>query len=157
MISKILIGVDDSKYAEAAAKYGFDLARSLGAKVGVVNIIEPMAVPATNYGATEILGAPLQGLDSVNETELLNVQDQVSENIVQRIAKEFGGRLEVTHFSEYGATGEGIIACSAEFKADLIVVGSHHRSGLDRIFSSNVAEYVVRHSKIPVLVVPGKE
>ncbi|WP_461450808.1 universal stress protein [Mucilaginibacter sp.] len=157
MITKILIGVDDSKYAEAAAKYGFDLARSLGAHVGLVNIIEPMAIPVTNYGANEILGTPLQGLDSVNEIELLRVQDQVSVNIVQRIAGEFAGRLEVTHFSEYGSTGEGIISCSNEFKADLIVVGTHHHSGLGRLFSGSVAEYVVKHSEIPVLVVPVKK
>jgi len=156
MINRILIGIEDSKYAEAATKYGFELAESLGAHVGLVNVIEPIAVPMNGNGATEILGTPLQGVDSMNEMELLNVQDMVSENITQQATKQFGGKVEVTQFNEYGATGEGIVACSVEFKADIIVVGTHHRSGLDRLFSSNVAEYVIRHSKIPVLVVPGK-
>ena len=157
MITKILIGVEDSKYAEAAAKYGFDLAKSFGAYVGLVNIIEPIAASANNYGTSEILGSPLLGLDNLNETTMINVQDQVSETIVEHFEQQYGKGLEVTRFSEYGSTGEGIITCSAEFKADLIVIGTHHRSGFDRLFSGSVAAYVVNHSEIPVLVVPGKE
>jgi len=157
MITKILIGVDDSKYAEEAAKYGFDLAKKLDAHVGLVNIIEPLAVSEPNVGTTEIFGTPLQSLGSINNIEISNAQNEVSENIIQRIAKEFGSGLDVTQFNDYGSTGEGIISCSAEFKADLIVVGTHHRSGFDRLFSSNVAEYLVHHSKIPVSVVPAKD
>jgi nucleotide-binding universal stress UspA family protein len=157
MIKRILIGVEDSKYAEAATEYGFSLAESLGAHVGVVNIIEPVPVSINSNAGGEILGTPLQGIDSINELELLNVQSVVSGHITEHATKQFGGKVEVTQFNEYGATGEGIIACSVEFKADLIVVGTHHRSGLDRLFSSNVAEYVVRHSEVPVLVVPTKK
>jgi nucleotide-binding universal stress UspA family protein len=39
-ITKILIGIDESKYADNAAAYGFNLARKVSATVGIVNIIE---------------------------------------------------------------------------------------------------------------------
>ena len=156
MIKKILIGVDDSKYAEHAAEYGFKLAQSLDAHVGLVNIVEPMAIPVTGNGADEILGTPMQGI-AVNNTDILDAQSQASAMILERTAKKFGGNLHVTHFNEYGTSGDGIISCSAEFKADLIVIGTHTRSGLDRLFSGDVAEYVVRHSGIPVLVVPTRK
>jgi nucleotide-binding universal stress UspA family protein len=158
MIKKILIGVEDSKYAEAAAKYGFSLAKSLNAHVGLVNMIEPVAIPSiTNTGASEILGMPMTGLSGADDVEFYKLQDQISENILQSISDKFSGKLEITHFSQYGSTRDGIIECSKEFKADIIVIGTHHRSGLDRLFSSSIAEYVMHHSEIPVLIVPTKE
>jgi nucleotide-binding universal stress UspA family protein len=156
MIKKILIGVDDSKYAEHAAEYGFKLAQSLNAHVGLVNIIEPMAIPMAGNGADEILGTPMQGI-AVNNTDILDAQTQMSAMILERTAEKYAGTLQVTNFNEYATTGDGIVSCSVEFKADLIVIGTHTRSGLDRLFSSDVAEYVIRHSEIPVLVVPTRK
>jgi nucleotide-binding universal stress UspA family protein len=156
MIKKILIGIDESSYADRAAKYGFDLAETFGAQVGLVHVIEPAAMTMTSSGTDEILGTPMQNLN-VNEPELLKIQDEASEKMLARIAGKYEGKAQITQFNEYGSTGEGIITCSKEYKADLIVLGTHHRSGLDRLLTGSVAEYVVRHSEIPVLVVPGKE
>ena len=44
-IQKILIAVDDSKYAEHAAEFGFDMARVYKAEVGLVSIVEPIMLP----------------------------------------------------------------------------------------------------------------
>jgi nucleotide-binding universal stress UspA family protein len=157
MIKKILIGVDDSKYADAAAKYGFDLAETLNAHVGLVHIIEPMAATTTAGTTDTILGTPLQGLSAVDDIEILNAQNDASENIIENVSKKYGSSLEVTHFNEYGSTAEGIISCSQEFQADLIVLGTHSRSGFERFFTGSIAEHVVRHSEVPVLVVPSKD
>jgi nucleotide-binding universal stress UspA family protein len=156
MIRKILIGVDDSKFAEHAAKYGFELATSLGAHVGLVHIVEPMAIPLASSGANEILGTPMQGL-GVNDMAVLDAQTDIGQTILENTARKFAGKLEVTNFSEFGSTADGIISCSLEFNADLIVIGTHSRSGFDRLISGNIAEDVVKNSTIPVLVVPGKE
>ena len=156
MIKKILIGVDDSTYAAHAAKYGFNLADTLGAHVGLVHISEPIAIPTASTGADEILGKPMLHAD-IGDTDLLQVQQELSENILEHMAKKYGGKTEITHFNEYGSTGEGIIECSKSFKADLIVLGTHHRTGLDRLFNGSIAEFVVRHSQTPVLVVPSEE
>ena len=156
MIKKILIGIDDSKYAENAAKYGFKLAETLAAHVGLVNILEPMAIPMAGGGADEILGTSIQGVGTPN-VDIIEVETRMSENIIESTIKKYAGKTQVTHFNEYGSTGEGIISCSLEFKADIIIVGTHERTGLDRLFSGSVAEYIVRHSTIPVLVVPMKE
>jgi len=156
MIKKILIGIDDSTYAEAAAKYGFKLAETLDAHVGLVHMTEPVSVTMTNNGADEILGTSMQNLSGPDNLELLKVQDEIAENLITSTAKKYGGSLEITQFNEYGSTGEGIISCSHEFKADLIIIGTHRRTGLDRLLMGSIAEYVVRHSEIPVLVVPFK-
>jgi nucleotide-binding universal stress UspA family protein len=152
-ISKILIGIDDSKYAAHAAEYGFDMAHKLGAEVGVVNIVEPMIMTETTAGIDPLMGSALTNA-TLQDMEILDIQKNQSENIVERIIKQYAGDMQVTHFTEYGSTADGIIDCSKEFSADLIVIGTHSRSGLDRLLMGSVAEHVVRHSEVPVLVVP---
>jgi nucleotide-binding universal stress UspA family protein len=154
-IKKILIGIDDSKYAEHATEYGFDIARKFNAAIGLVNIVEPAIMPPMAASADPIIGMPMQGT-GFEEMEMLDIQKNQSENIVDRFIKKFAGDLQVTHFTEYGPTADGIISCSKEFGADLIVLGTHSRTGFDRLIMGSVAEHVVRHSEIPVLVVPLK-
>jgi len=152
-INKILIAIDNSAYAEHAAEYGFNIARKFNAGVGLVNIIEPAMMPQMTTGADPIMGMPMQGT-GIEEMELLDIQKNQSESIVDRTIKKFAGDMPVTHFTEYGSTADGIIKCGKEFKAELIVIGTHGRSGLDRLLMGSVAEHVVRHSEVPVLVVP---
>ncbi|GGH17269.1 universal stress protein [Mucilaginibacter phyllosphaerae] len=150
-ISKILIGIDDSKFAEYAASYGFDIARTFNAHVGLVHIVEPGIV--TNTSSDSITGMPIQA-PVYDEINLLDIQKDQAENVIERTIKKYAQGLQVTHFNEYGSTADGILNCSQEFNADLIVLGTHSRSGLDRLLMGSVAESVVRNSQVPVLVVP---
>nr|WP_294948386.1 universal stress protein [uncultured Mucilaginibacter sp.] len=150
-INKILIGIDDSKFADYAASYGFGLAKTFNAHVGLVHIVEPMVSPATPNDT--LSGLPFQDT-GVNDVELLSIQEDLGDNLVNRTIKKYAGDLKVTHFNEYGSTADGILYCSKEFNADLIVIGTHSRTGIDRLLMGSVAESVVRTSTVPVLVVP---
>jgi nucleotide-binding universal stress UspA family protein len=86
----------------------------------------------------------------------MHIQDERARNMVAAAIKKYGEDMRITNFTEYGNTADGIINCSKDFKADLIVIGTHRRSGIDRFLMGSVAEHVVRHSEIPVLVVPMK-
>ena len=55
-----------------------------------------------------------------------------------------------------GHPTEDIIKTAETWGADLLVVGTHGRTGLVHMLMGSVAEYLVRHSKIPVMVVPLK-
>jgi nucleotide-binding universal stress UspA family protein len=153
LIKKILIGVDNSKFAENAAKYGFDIAHKFNAKVGLVHIVEPVIMPYNN-SADPLMG----GSDfSVADVDIVDIQNNASKSIIDSTIKQFADGLEVTHFSEFGDTADGIISCSKEFGADIIVIGTHSRTGIDRLLMGSVAEHVVRQSAMPVLVVPFVE
>jgi nucleotide-binding universal stress UspA family protein len=152
-ISKILIGIDNSKYAQYAAEYGFNLARKLNAAVGLVTIVEPL--PASIAPSTDTaFGLPFEGNAGIDNVELMNVQDEVASNTIENTVKKFGEGLSVTTYTDFGGSADGIINCCAQFGADLIVIGNHARSGFDRLLMGSVAEDVVRHAKVPVLVVP---
>lgn len=154
-MKKILIGIDDSKFANHAAAYGFKLARLLQADVGLVHIIEPAIIPAVNPSMDPGLGLPVENNEMI-AADMMNIQDVRSRQILDATMKKYAGDLKVTVFEEYGSTADGIIDCGQEFKADMIVIGTHSRTGLDRFFMGSVAEQVVRHAPIPVLVVPMK-
>jgi len=153
-IQRILIAVDDSKYAEHAAEYGFELAHTYKAEVGLVNIVEPVIVPAA--GPDMVTGAIFE-TSAGPDPELLNIQKQASENIIERTTRRLAGDLNVSQFSEFGSTADGILECAAQFAADLIVIGTHSRSGLDRLLVGSIAEDVIRHSNVPVMVIPFEE
>ena len=153
LIKKILIGIDDSPFAEHAAKYGFEIAHAFKARVGLVHIVEPILLPYTN--SMDPLSGPMPGV--TDDVEILHIQNEASENLIERFIKKFAGDLDVKHFNEFGNTADGIISCSKEFKADMIVIGTHSRTGLDRLLMGSVTEHVVRHAEVPVLVVPMKE
>jgi nucleotide-binding universal stress UspA family protein len=153
LIKKILIGIDNSKFSENAAKYGFDIAHKFKAKVALVHIVEPVMMPYNN--STD----PLLGTADLTmaDVDIINVQNNATKILIDNTIKQFGEGLEVTHYSEFGDTADGIINCSKEFGADMIVVGTHSRTGIDRLLMGSVAEHVVRQSEVPVLVVPSPE
>jgi nucleotide-binding universal stress UspA family protein len=155
-IKKIIIGIDGSKHADHAAQYGFNMAHTFNAAVGLVNIVELTPMPlATN--ADPLMGAAMQPDVGLEEMDLMESQNILSKAVIDGVIKKYAGDLKITHFSEFGNKAEGIINCSNEFGADLIVIGTHSRTGLDRLLMGSVAEHVVRHAEVPVLVVPMKE
>jgi len=152
-IQKILIAVDDSRYADHAAEFGFEMARLCNAEVGLVNIIEPIIMPAA--GSDSITGMTAE-VSMIDESEMVRIQKEAAENTLKRIQAQYADELKITNFTEYGLTADGILKCTAEFGADMIVIGTHGRTGIDRLLMGSIAENVVRHSKVPVLVVPLK-
>ena len=152
-ILRILIAVDDSRYADHAAEFGFEIARLCKAEVGLVNIIEPIIIPAA--GSDSITGITTE-VSLMDEPEMGRIQKEAAENTVKRIQEQYAEELKITNFTEYGLTADGILKCGAEFGADIIVIGTHGRRGIDRLLMGSIAEHVVRHSKVPVLVVPLK-
>ena len=148
---RILIGIDDTKYSRHAAEYGFELAHTFKSAVALVHIVEPVVMPQP--ADPSMLGAfmPNFGTESV---EAENIQQEYSKKLLANTAETMGEGLEVTQFSEIGSTADRIIECTKQFKADLIVIGTHRRTGLNRLIMGSVSEHLLRHAPVPVLVVP---
>jgi nucleotide-binding universal stress UspA family protein len=71
------------------------------------------------------------------------------------IEKVFGD-FKVWLFTEEGNPYEAILRVAKEWEADLIVLGTHGRTGLSHLLIGSVAEKVIRHSTIPIFIVPIK-
>lgn len=134
---KILIAVDSGPIAARAFELGVGLANTLGAELGLVSVVDSLrtASPSADAAALQLL--PLARQET---RELLDA------------LKARAGRGARDFFAE-GAPGAEIVSAAESFGADLIVIGSHGRTGLGRVLMGSVAEAVMRHAACPVLVV----
>lgn len=142
--NKILIAVDNSTHAMHAAKKGFELAHKLQASVGLVFVID-------------------RDMESLNGDLFINPKNsqvlmmKEAEGNIEQIIKLYNGIDQIFKFMPEGIPREEIINTAVEWNADLIVIGTHGRTGLEHLLMGSVAEYIVRHSSIPVMVVPKKK
>jgi nucleotide-binding universal stress UspA family protein len=109
-------------------------------EVCVLHIIEPVLVP--DYGGGKQIEAEEQWRQERGK-ELVTRSEQL-------LAKE---GFKVTTVIQEGDARLGIVDYAGQWKADLIVVGSHGRKGLDRLLLGRVAESVARHADCSVLIV----
>jgi nucleotide-binding universal stress UspA family protein len=144
-IKRILCPVDFSDTSEYALRYAVDLASRLNADVHLVH-----AYQLPTYALPD--GAILAQPDFVANLTT-EVQKQIDE-----LARRYGshGVALETHVVEGVAYAE-IDRLAEEISADLVVMGTHGRTGLTHLLLGSVAERVVRTSKVPVLTVRKPE
>ncbi|GAA5335778.1 MULTISPECIES: universal stress protein [Thermus] len=142
MYKSLLLPTDGSEAAEVGLKEGLRLAKALGARVSFLHALEPLG-PRLLLGPENLpyYQALLEDLRRAG----LKALDQAT-----RLAEEMGVPF-AAHLLE-GRAAEVILKEAAHH--DLIVMGSHGRTGLDRALLGSVTLEVVRKSPKPVLVVP---
>lgn len=143
---KILIAVDNSTCAEKAAKTGYEMALKFGAEVALLNIIEP--TPATVN--PDFTLAPVF-------MEIYDNSEENSHTLLQQIANTHGNGIATTYLTSLDTATHGIIQQAEEWGAELIVIGTHGRTGLYHFLMGSVAEHVARKAACPVLIVPNKD
>jgi nucleotide-binding universal stress UspA family protein len=147
---KILIAVDDSKYAHLAAAYGFSLAKKLDAQLALVHVDEfPIAL---NVAGDPVLGDSVQVIP-----DLMDIQKKSAEDLFKNLKAEFGSVLVQKEYILEGNIVNEIIEAAKEFEADMMVVGTHGRTGFNHFISGSVAEQITRQAHCPVLIVPNKD
>jgi universal stress protein A len=131
---KILFPTDFSHTGDAALALATSLARERGATLLIVHVEEPPAA----YGAGEMYyGMP----------------DPVTEDLRKMLleVKPTDGSVPVRHQLITGDPASSIVRCAQDEGVELIVMGTHGRTGLMRLLMGSVAEAVVRRSPCPVL------
>ncbi len=141
VLRKVLIATDGSENAEKAADFGVQIAELSGAKVYAVYVID----------TTPYYSIPLDEVWSKEVYEQLEKMGNEITSNVENTAKAAG--LEAESLVLKGDPAEKIVNFSEEQNVDMIVVGSHGIGGFERLVIGSVSEKVVRHAKVPVLVV----
>ena len=136
---KILIAVDSSEYSMKAAKKGLELAHQLGAKAALIFVVNK--------------SKGMGNIDAgITHEQAMIVLKKEAEQTLDELAEMYNGD-EVMRFMPEGNPEQDILKTAENWNADLIVVGTHGRTGLKHFLMGSVAESVVRHSDIPVMVV----
>ena len=144
-LKKILIAVDNSICSEKAAKTGYEMASKFNAKVALLNIIEPLPQTVNPDFAL----APVF-------MELYDNSEQNSHILLKEIENKYGKDIATTYLTTLDTATHGIIKQAEEWGAELIVIGTHGRTGLYHFFAGSVAESVANRASCPVLIVPNK-
>jgi len=154
-MKKVLIALDYDKSARKVAAAGYEMAKAMNAEVVLLHIIsDPVYYSSVEYspimGLTDSLGVdPLkfEGTDMLKE---------VSQHFLDKTKKHLGYEKIQTELKE-GDFADSILAAAKEMHADVIVMGSHSRKWLENIVMGSVAEKVLRHTSVPLFIVPTKK
>lgn len=149
-MKNILIALDYNPSAEKVAEAGYALAKAMKAEVTIVHVIAEPAYYAVGY-------SPIMGYQGGYTNGISDVVDGIKKEASEFLAaavKHLGDpKIKTTALS--GDNIEDVILKYAEsHKMDLIVMGSHRHHGFDRLLMPDVAVQVVKHAKIPLLVIP---
>ncbi len=145
MYKKILIATDGSEHSEEAVRHGLTLAKRLDASVIALYVVE------VTHPSRSIASPPSLLLE-----EQIEGCRELGKEIVEKVAqkgKEMG--VDVEPEVAEGHPANEIIEHAKDH--DLVVMGTLGRSGFSHLLVGSVAERVVRHAPIPVLVVRFKE
>lgn len=147
-IKNILVATDFSEASEAALTYGKNFARQNGAVLHVLHVVDDAAAHAmTPVGIAPDIGRLQQELEADAEHRLLEL---VTDEDRRRLRARLAIRTSAW-------PGSAILAYANDHDIDLIVVGTHGRTGIAHFFMGSVAQHVVRSAPCPVLTVRHPE
>jgi nucleotide-binding universal stress UspA family protein len=141
----IIVPVDGSDVSLHALDAAIDLAKVVDASIHAVHVIELSKAARMSYGDPQYTGACLDALRAEGESILETASKRIGEKTISVSAELLDGD-----------PAEIIVRCAKQRGASWIVMGTHGRTGLSHLLLGSVAEGVLRHSDVPVLIVPMK-
>jgi nucleotide-binding universal stress UspA family protein len=142
-IARILCPVDFSDFSRRALDYAVGIARWYDARLTALHVLPP--IPTFGPPIGEGLYPPL----AFSPQDLRQFQDELA-----AFAGASGVAAVDTEVVQGSVTGE-ILRHAADLPADLIVMGTHGRSGFERVMLGSVTEKILRKALCPVLTVPA--
>ena len=154
-MKKVLIAVDYDPSAQKIAETGFAFAKAMGAQVTLLHVTSD----ATYYSSLNY--SPIMGFDSFSnldmvQTDIINQLQKGAEEYLEKTRTHLGDET-IGILIKDGDFGDSILEAATEINADIIVLGTHSRSGWDKLLMGSVAEEVLRKSTIPLFIIPSKK
>lgn len=139
---RILCGVDFSKTSDAAFEHAVKLVRRMGGELHVVHAYG-LSVAALPEGA--VMTGPARAAELANEAQA---------KLDQWVSRH--PDIDIAEHIVTGVASEEVLRIAEEIEPEIIVVGTHGRSGLKHLLFGSVAEQIIRKAPCPVLVVRGQ-
>lgn len=141
-VKKILFPTDFSEGSANALPYAADMAKHYGAKLYLLHVIQDIAKATGWY-------VPHVSLDELYR----DIEKNAAKEMDRYGVEELRGFKDIERIVVKGTSYDEILKFARENKADIIVIGTHGRKGLDRVIFGSTAEKVVRDAPCPVLSV----
>jgi len=141
---RLLVPIDFSDASISAFSTALDLAAALAAEIRVIHIHQ-LQVPYVGDGGFYV--------PEMDEDE---AQEERKKELDEFVKKHGSGDITIDSEVRLGDPETEINEVADEFQVDLIVMGTHGRSGLSHLLMGSVTENVIRHTNVPVMVVRQK-
>lgn len=148
-MKKVLIALDYNPKSEKVVQMGNELAKLLGAEICLFHVLAEVRYYGMQY-------EPFMGYDGYAFPVDYKIQDEfvkVAQDYLNKTAQHIGGKNVTTHLAE-GDTAKAILEYAEDWGADVIVMGTHSHSTLEKLFLGTVASTLLERTKIPVYMVP---
>lgn len=152
MYKKILLPTDGSKNSEKAIAHALNIAEKDGSEIIILNVVD----------SVYLTGLPEEDLITKSELILEEESKKVTQrvkDIITDIESKEGidtSNITLTPMTLEGNAADVILKVSEKENVDIIVIASSGKHMLDRFLLGSVTEKAVRHTKVPILVIPNK-
>ena len=149
-MKRVLIGLDYNPRSEKVVQQGYKLARELKAEVCLIHVLADVSYYGIEYPT-------FMGYEGYNEMQVdLNVIAQLREvasDFVDKAAEHLNDPSVTTHMAD-GPTSTAILQYAEEWKANMIILGTHSHSVLEKVLMGTTASRILEKTKIPVYLIP---
>jgi len=154
-MKKVLIALDYGPTAQQVAEAGHALAQAMIAEVVLLHVTaEPAYYSSTAY--SPMMGFIGYGDIDLSQPETIEHIKNASLEFLER-SKEHLGDDSIKILVKEGDTADVIVDVAKETGSDIIVLGSHSRKWLEAVVMGSVTEKVLRHTAVPLFIIPAKK
>jgi nucleotide-binding universal stress UspA family protein len=146
---KVLFCTDFSKNSDCAFDYAFGIAKRDDGILYILNVIPP----APQLYKLEDTYLTKEQLDEIRTILRKDREKMFNDKYLTHIKD----KTKVRVVTESGREDDKIIEFAQKEKIDILVIGTHGRTGIEHVFLGSVAEKIIRRSPIPVFVIPCKD
>lgn len=141
---KLLIAIDQSKFSQAALESVLSRPWPAKTEIKVLNVVEPPSL---------LMGREMSGYDPEFEAVWKALREQAKDIVEKAAGKVRAAGLPVSTDLVEGDPKAQILDIASEWRADMIVLGSHGRTGVGRFLMGSVSQDVVRHAHCSVEII----
>jgi nucleotide-binding universal stress UspA family protein len=143
-MKKVLIALDYDPTAKIVADAGFLLSKTMNAEITLLHVVsEPVLYYASYQEMTPLL-EDLNELNAASQVFLETLKKDLADETIRTLVK-------------VGDISDTILKVAKETNADIIVLGTHSRKWLENIIMGSVAENVLKHTTLPLFIIPTKK
>lgn len=143
---KILVAVDFGLFGKAQTQFLYDYTAPAGSSILVLHVIEPLVAVPCDY--------PFPFVPTISN-EILEARHKSAEELVADVCSRLSEKYPPHMISKQvreGPTSDVILSVAEQWKADLILVGSHGKTGLQRFLLGSVSAQVAQHACCSVMI-----
>lgn len=151
-MKKVLIALDYNPNSEKVVQKGYELAQLMDAEVCLFHVLADVRYYGMQF-------EPFMGYEGYAFPMDYNIQEEyvkVAKDYLDKTKAHLKDDMITTHLAE-GDTAREVLKYAETWNADLIVMGTHSHSTLEKIFLGTVASTVLERTKVPIYMIPVGE